>query len=124
MQYTEKVMDHFMNPRNVGTMENPDGYGKVGNPSCGDIMEIFLKIENDIITDVKFRTFGCASAIATSSVSTEMVLGKEIHEALAITNKVVAEALGGLPATKMHCSVLAEEALKEAIEDYLAKKQK
>ena len=124
MQYTEKVMDHFMNPRNVGTMENPDGYGKVGNPSCGDIMEIFLKIENDIITDVKFRTFGCAWAIATSSVSTEMVLGKDIHEALAITNKVVAEALGGLPATKMHCSVLAEEALKEAIEDYLAKKQK
>ena len=124
MQYTEKVMDHFMNPRNVGTMENPDGYGKVGNPSCGDIMEIFLKIENDVITDVKFRTFGCASAIATSSVSTEMVLGKDIHEALAITNKVVAEALGGLPATKMLCSVLAEEALKEAIEDYLAKKQK
>ncbi|MBC2851019.1 MAG: Fe-S cluster assembly scaffold protein NifU [Cetobacterium sp.] len=124
MQYSEKVMDHFMNPRNVGTMENPDGYGKVGNPSCGDIMEIFLKIENDIITDVKFRTFGCASAIATSSVSTEMVLGKNIHEALEITNKVVAEALGGLPATKMHCSVLAEEALKEAIEDYLAKKQK
>ena len=124
MQYTEKVMDHFMNPRNVGTMENPDGYGKVGNPSCGDIMEIFLKIENDIITDVKFRTFGCASAIATSSISTEMVLGKDIHEALAITNKVVAEAVGGLPATKMHCSVLAEEALKEAIEDYLAKKQK
>ncbi|MGL5349422.1 MAG: Fe-S cluster assembly scaffold protein NifU [Cetobacterium sp.] len=124
MQYTEKVMDHFMNPRNVGTMENPDGYGKVGNPSCGDIMEIFLKIENDVITDVKFRTFGCASAIATSSVSTEMVLGKDIHEALDITNKVVAEALGGLPATKMHCSVLAEEALKEAIEDYLAKKQK
>ena len=122
--YSEKVMDHFMNPRNVGTMENPDGYGKVGNPSCGDIMEIFLKIENDIITDVKFRTFGCASAIATSSVSTEMVLGKNIHEALDITNKVVAEALGGLPATKMHCSVLAEEALKEAIEDYLAKKQK
>ncbi|MGL5279201.1 MAG: Fe-S cluster assembly scaffold protein NifU [Cetobacterium sp.] len=124
MQYTEKVMEHFMNPRNVGTMENPDGYGKVGNPSCGDIMEIFLKIENDIITDVKFRTFGCASAIATSSISTEMVLGKDIHEALAITNKVVAEALGGLPAIKMHCSVLAEEALKEAIEDYLAKKQK
>ncbi|WP_297404589.1 Fe-S cluster assembly scaffold protein NifU [uncultured Cetobacterium sp.] len=124
MQYTEKVMDHFMNPRNVGTMENPDGYGKVGNPSCGDIMEIFLKIEDDKITDVKFRTFGCASAIATSSISTEMVLGKDIHEALEVTNKVVAEALGGLPATKMHCSVLAEEALKEAIEDYLAKKQK
>ncbi|MGL5989460.1 Fe-S cluster assembly scaffold protein NifU [Cetobacterium sp.] len=124
MQYTEKVMDHFMNPRNVGTMENPDGYGKVGNPSCGDIMEIFLRIESDVITDVKFRTFGCASAIATSSISTEMVLGKNIHEALAVTNKVVAEALGGLPATKMHCSVLAEEALKEAIEEYLAKKQK
>lgn len=124
MQYSEKVMDHFMNPRNVGTMENPDGYGKVGNPSCGDIMEIFLKIEDDKITDVKFRTFGCASAIATSSISTEMVLGKDIHEALAVTNKVVAEALGGLPATKMHCSVLAEEALKEAIEDYLAKKEK
>lgn len=124
MQYTEKVIDHFMNPRNVGTMENPDGYGKVGNPSCGDIMELFLKIENEIITDVKFRTFGCASAIATSSISTEMVLGKNIHEALDITNKVVAEALGGLPATKMHCSVLAEEALKEAIEEYLSKKQK
>ncbi|MGL5000873.1 MAG: Fe-S cluster assembly scaffold protein NifU [Cetobacterium sp.] len=124
MQYTEKVIDHFMNPRNVGTMENPDGYGKVGNPSCGDIMEIFLRIENEVITDVKFRTFGCASAIATSSISTEMVLGKNIHEALEITNKVVAEALGGLPATKMHCSVLAEEALKEAIEEYLAKKQK
>lgn len=124
MQYSEKVMDHFMNPRNVGTIENPDGYGKVGNPSCGDIMELFLKIENDVITDVKFRTFGCASAIATSSVSTEMVLGKNIHEALEITNKVVAESLGGLPAIKMHCSVLAEEALKEAIEDYLAKKQK
>ena len=124
MQYTEKVMQHFMNPHNVGVIENPDGYGKVGNPSCGDIMEIFIKVDNNVITDVKFRTFGCASAIATSSVSTEMVLGKDIHEALAITNKVVAEALGGLPATKMHCSVLAEEALKEAIEDYLAKKQK
>lgn len=124
MQYSEKVMDHFMNPRNVGTIENPDGYGKVGNPSCGDIMELFLKIENDVIVDVKFRTFGCASAIATSSISTEMVLGKNIHEALEVTNKVVAEALGGLPAQKMHCSVLAEEALKEAIEDYLAKKEK
>lgn len=124
MQYSEKVMDHFMNPRNVGTIENPDGYGKVGNPSCGDIMEIFLKIDNDIITDVKFRTFGCASAIATSSISTEMVLGKSIKEALNLTNKAVAEALGGLPAQKMHCSVLAEEALKEAIEDYLNKKNK
>lgn len=124
MQYSEKVMDHFMNPRNVGVIENPDGYGKVGNPTCGDIMEIFLKIENDVITDVKFRTFGCASAIATSSISTEMVLGKNIKEALEITNKVVAEALGGLPPVKMHCSVLAEQALKEAIEDYLAKKEK
>lgn len=124
MQYSEKVMEHFMNPRNVGTMENPDGYGKVGNPSCGDIMELFLKIENDIIVDVKFRTFGCASAIATSSISTEMVLGKNIDEALIITNKAVAEALGGLPPVKMHCSVLAEEALKKAIEDYLAKKNK
>ncbi|MBC2856306.1 MAG: Fe-S cluster assembly scaffold protein NifU [Cetobacterium sp.] len=124
MQYSEKVMEHFMNPRNVGTMENPDGYGKVGNPSCGDIMELFLKIENDVIVDVKFRTFGCASAIATSSISTEMVLGKNIDEALIITNKAVAEALGGLPPVKMHCSVLAEEALKKAIEDYLAKKNK
>ncbi|MGL4308159.1 Fe-S cluster assembly scaffold protein NifU [Cetobacterium sp. SF1] len=124
MQYSEKVIEHFMNPRNVGTIENPDGYGKVGNPSCGDIMELFLKIDNDIITDVKFRTFGCASAIATSSISTEMVLGKNIKEALEITNKAVAEALGGLPPVKMHCSVLAEEALKAAIEDYLAKKNK
>ena len=125
MQYSEKVMDHFMNPRNMGVIENPDGYGKIGNPSCGDIMEIFLKIdENDIITDVKFRTFGCASAIATSSISTEMIIGKDIHEALKITNKVVAEALDGLPPVKMHCSVLAEEAVKAAIEDYLSKKQK
>ncbi len=123
MQYSEKVMEHFMNPRNVGTIENPDGYGKVGNPSCGDIMEIFLKIDNNIITDIKFRTFGCASAIATSSISTEMVLGKSIDEALKLTNRAVAEALGGLPATKMHCSVLAEEALKEAIEYYLRNKK-
>ena len=124
MQYSEKVMDHFMNPRNMGVIENPDGYGKIGTPSCGDIMEIFLKIDNDIITDVKFRTFGCASAIATSSISTEMIIGKDIHEALKITNKVVAEALDGLPPVKMHCSVLAEEAVKAAIEDYLSKKQK
>ncbi len=123
MQYTEKVMDHFMNPRHVGEMENPDGYGKIGNASCGDIMEIFLKIENDIITDVKFRTFGCASAIASSSVSTELVLGLSVEEALKITNKKVVEELGGLPAAKMHCSVLAEEAIKAAIEDYLAKKE-
>ncbi|ADO83523.1 Fe-S cluster assembly scaffold protein NifU [Ilyobacter polytropus] len=122
MQYSEKVMDHFMNPRNVGTIENPDGYGKVGSPSCGDVMEIFLKIENDIITDVKFRTFGCASAIATSSISTEMILNKNVSEALQLTNKAVAEALDGLPPAKMHCSVLAEEGIKAAIEDYMGKK--
>lgn len=122
MQYSEKVMDHFMNPRNTGTIENPDGYGKVGSPSCGDVMEIFLKIENDIIKDVKFRTFGCASAIATSSISTEMILDKHVNEALELTNKAVAEALDGLPPAKMHCSVLAEEAIKEAIEDYISKK--
>lgn len=121
MQYTEKVMEHFMAPKNVGVMENPDGYGKVGNASCGDIMEIFLRIENDVITDVKFRTFGCASAIASSSVSTELVLGKTIEEALKITNKAVVDELGGLPPVKMHCSVLAEEAIKMAIEDYLNK---
>jgi nitrogen fixation NifU-like protein len=123
MEYTEKVMDHFSNPRNMGVIKNPDGYGKIGNASCGDIMEIYLKIEDNIITDVKFRTFGCASAIASSSVSTEMVLGKTVDEALKITNKVVVEALGGLPAVKMHCSVLAEEAIKAAIEDYISKKK-
>ena len=122
MQYSEKVMDHFMNPRNSGVMENPDGYGKVGSPSCGDVMEIFLKIEGDIIKDVKFRTFGCASAIATSSISTEMILEKNVNEALELTNKAVAEALDGLPPAKMHCSVLAEEAIKAAIEDYISKK--
>lgn len=124
MQYTEKVMENFMEPKNVGVMENPDGYGKVGNASCGDIMEIFLKIENDVIVDVKFRTFGCASAIASSSVATQLVMGKTIQEALKITNKAVVEELGGLPPVKMHCSVLAEEAIKLAIEDYLAKKTK
>lgn len=124
MEYTDKVMDHFTNPRNMGVIENPDGYGKIGNASCGDIMEIFLRIEDNIITDVKFRTFGCASAIASSSVSTEMVLGKTVEEALAVTNKVVVDALGGLPPVKMHCSVLAEEAIKAAIEDYLSKKKK
>lgn len=122
MQYSEKVMDHFMNPRNVGTIDNPDGYGKVGSPSCGDVMEIFLKIENDIIKEVKFRTFGCASAIATSSISTEMILNKNVKEALQLTNKAVAEALDGLPPAKMHCSVLAEEGIKAAIEDYMGKK--
>ncbi|MGL5055084.1 MAG: Fe-S cluster assembly scaffold protein NifU [Fusobacteriaceae bacterium] len=124
MQYTEKVMQNFMEPKNVGVMENPDGYGKVGNASCGDIMEIFLKIENNVIVDVKFRTFGCASAIASSSVATQIVMGKTIEEALKITNKAVVEELGGLPPVKMHCSVLAEEAIKLAIEDYLAKKTK
>ena len=114
--YSEKVMDHFENPRNVGKIENPDGYGKVGSPTCGDVMEIFLKIEDETIVDVKFRTFGCASAIATSSMSTEMILGKKVEEALALTNKAVAQALDGLPPAKMHCSVLAEEAIKEAIE--------
>lgn len=123
MEYTEKVMEHFMAPKNVGVIENPDGYGKVGNAGCGDIMEIYLKIDNNIVTDVKFRTFGCASAIASSSVSTELVLGKTVEEALKITNKAVVEELGGLPPVKMHCSVLAEEAIKIAIEDYLSKKK-
>ena len=122
MQYTEKVMQHFMHPHNVGVIENPDGYGKVGNPSFGDIMEIFNKVDNDIITDVKFRTFGCASAIASSSISTDMIIGKTVEEALKLTNKQVVDELGGLPAVKMHCSVLAEEAIKMAIEDYLAKR--
>ena len=122
--YSEKVMDHFENPRNVGKIENPDGYGKVGSPTCGDVMEIFLKIEDETIVDVKFRTFGCASAIATSSMSTEMIMGKKVEEALALTNKAVAQALDGLPPAKMHCSVLAEEAIKEAIENYLSKKAK
>ena len=122
--YSEKVMDHFSQPRNVGTIENPDGYGKVGNASCGDVMEIFLKIEDDIVTDVKFRTFGCAAAIATSSMATEMVIGKSVKEALEVTNKAVAQALDGLPAKKMHCSVLAEEGIRAAIEDYMKKKGK
>lgn len=124
MEYTEKVMKHFMEPQNAGVMENPSGYGKVGNASCGDIMELFIKVENEIITDVKFRTFGCASAIASSSVTTELVKGKTIEEALKLTNKAVVEELGGLPPVKMHCSVLAEEAIKLAIEDYLSKKGK
>ena len=122
MQYTEKVMQNFMNPHNAGGIEKPDGYGKVGNPSCGDIMEIFIKVDDDKISDVKFRTFGCASAIASSSISTDMIIGKTVDEALQVTNKAVVEALGGLPAVKMHCSVLAEEAIKMAIEDYISKK--
>ena len=119
--YSEKVMDHFMHPRNVGTIENADGVGEVGNAKCGDIMKIYLKIEDNIIKDVKFETFGCGSAIASSSMATEMIMGKSIHEALALTNKAVAEALDGLPAHKMHCSVLAEEAIKNALKDYFDK---
>ena len=119
--YSEKVMDHFMHPRNVGTIEGADGVGEVGNAKCGDIMKIYLKIENDIIEDVKFETFGCGSAIASSSLATEMIKGKSIHEALELTNKAVAEALDGLPAHKMHCSVLAEEAIKNALKDYFDK---
>ena len=116
--YSEKVMDHFMNPRNVGVIENPSGVGEIGNAKCGDIMKIYLKIENDIIVDCKFETFGCGSAIASSSMATEMIMGKSIHEAMDLTNKAVAEALDGLPAHKLHCSVLAEEAIKNALKDY------
>ncbi len=123
-KYSEKVMDHFKNPRNVGDMENPDGIGHVGNPVCGDIMELYLRIKNNIITDAKFKTFGCGAAIATSSMVTEMVKGKTIEEALKISNRAVAEALDGLPSIKMHCSVLAEEALKNAIDDYRSKTKK
>lgn len=120
--YNEKVIEVFRNPKNVGEIENADGVGTVGNASCGDIMQISLKIENDIIVDAKFKTFGCTAAIATSSTATEMVKGLTIEEALKVTNKKVVETLGGLPAQKLHCSVLAEEAIKKAIEDYLAKK--
>ena len=119
--YTETVMDHFMNPRNVGELENADGVGEVGNAKCGDIMKMYLKIENGVIVDVKFETFGCGSAIASSSMATEMIKGKTIEEALAVTNKQVVEALGGLPAHKLHCSVLAEESIKAAVKDYYDK---
>ncbi len=119
--YSEKVMDHFKNPRNVGVIEDADGVGEVGNAKCGDIMKIYLKIDNDIITDVKFETFGCGSAIASSSMATEMIKNKPVSEALRLSNKAVAEALDGLPAHKMHCSVLAEEAIKNAVEDYYKK---
>ena len=119
--YSEVVMDHFMHPRNVGTIENADGIGTVGNAKCGDIMKIYLKIENDIIADVKFETFGCGSAIASSSMATEMIKGKPIAEAMKLTNAAVAEALDGLPAHKLHCSVLAEEAIKSALKDYYDK---
>ena len=122
-QYSSKVMDHFRNPRNVGEMENPDGIGHVGNPVCGDIMELYIKVQDGIIVDARFKTFGCGAAIATSSIVTELVKGKNIEEALKISNKAVAEALDGLPPLKMHCSVLAEEALKSAIEDYLARQE-
>ena len=116
--YSEKVMDHFTNPRNVGVIEDASGVGEVGNAKCGDIMKIYLKIENDIIVDVKFETFGCGSAIASSSMATEMIKGKHIDEALKLSNKAVAEALDGLPAHKLHFSVLAEEAIKNALKDY------
>ena len=122
--YSEKVMDHFRNPRNVGVIENADGIGEVGNAKCGDIMKMYLKIENDIIVDVKFETFGCGSAIASSSMATEMIKGKPVDEAMKLTNKAVAEALDGLPQHKMHCSVLAEEAIQSALEDYKNRKNK
>lgn len=117
--YSEKVMEHFRHPRNVGEMENPDGVGHVGNPVCGDIMELYIKVSDGVISDAKFKTFGCGAAIATSSMVTELIKGKTIEEALKISDRAVAEALGGLPPIKMHCSVLAEEALKLAIDDYL-----
>ncbi|MBO4901389.1 MAG: Fe-S cluster assembly scaffold protein NifU [Lachnospiraceae bacterium] len=121
--YSEKVMEHFRNPRNVGVIEDADGVGEVGNAKCGDIMKMYLKIEDDVIQDVKFETFGCGSAIASSSMATEMIKGKPVSEAMQLTNAAVAEALDGLPAYKMHCSVLAEEAIKSALEDYRKKKE-
>ena len=121
LPYSEKVMDHFTHPRNTGEIADASGIGTVGNPVCGDVMKMYLKIENNIIVDIKFKTFGCGAAIATSSMVTEMVKGKSITDALAITNKAVAEALGGLPPVKMHCSVLAEEALRSALKDYYKK---
>ena len=119
--YSEKVMDHFRNPRNVGVLEDADGIGEVGNAKCGDIMKIYLKIEDDIIVDVKFETFGCGSAIASSSMATELIKGKPLAEAMTLTNRAVTEALDGLPAHKLHCSVLAEEAIKVALKDYYDK---
>lgn len=119
--YSEKVMDHFLHPRNVGEIPDADGIGNVGNPICGDVMRMYIKVQDNIIVDAKFKTFGCGAAIATSSMVTEMVKGKSVEEALEISNKAVAEALGGLPPVKIHCSVLAEEALKSAIEDYRKK---
>jgi nitrogen fixation NifU-like protein len=121
--YSKKVMEHFMNPRNVGTIENPDGYGKVGNPVCGDLMEMYIRVKDDTITDIKFQTFGCGSAIATSSMVTELAKGKRTDEAMKITRGDVASELDGLPPQKMHCSNLAADALHEAIKDYMSKKQ-
>jgi len=123
-QYSEKVMDHFKNPRNVGDMPDADGTGHVGNAVCGDIMELYIKVRDNVIADAKFKTFGCGAAIATSSMVTELVKGKTVDEALKISNRAVAEALGGLPKIKMHCSLLAEQALKNAIDDYLKKHPK
>ena len=122
--YSDKVMEHFLQPRNVGVIEDADGVGEVGNAKCGDIMKMYLKIDDDIITDVKFETFGCASAIASSSMATELIKGQRVEDAMTLTNKAVAEALDGLPAYKMHCSVLAEEAIQSALEDYNSKKIK
>ena len=119
--YSDKVMDHFLKPRNLGVIEDADGVGEVGNAKCGDIMKMYLKIDDDIITDVKFETFGCASAIASSSMATELIKGQRVEDAMQLTNKAVAEALDGLPAYKMHCSVLAEEAIQAALEDYKSK---
>ena len=118
MLYSEKVMDHFTNPRNVGEIEDADGIGEVGNAKCGDIMKMFLKIDNGVITDIKFKTFGCGAAVATSSMATEMIKGQKLEDALKLTNKAVVEALDGLPDSKLHCSVLAEQAIKAAIADY------
>ena len=123
-QYSKKVMDHFLNPRNVGEIKDADGIGEVGNPVCGDIMRMYIKVKDNIITDIKFLTYGCGAAVATSSMVTEMVKGKTIEEALKITNKQVAEALDGLPPIKMHCSLLAEEGIKAAIDDYKKKHEK
>ena len=123
-EYSQKVMDHFMNPRNVGVIEDADAIGEVGNARCGDIMKMYLKIKDNVIEDVKFQTFGCGAAVATSSMVTELVKGKTLDEALKITNKTVAEALDGLPQIKMHCSNLAEEAIRSAIEDYRKKNEK
>ena len=121
MVYSEKVMDHFTNPRNVGEIPDADGVGEVGNAKCGDIMKMYLKINNGVITDVKFKTFGCGAAVATSSIATEMIKGKSVEDVLKITNKAVVEALDGLPAVKLHCSVLAEQAIKSALSDYYKK---